>query len=317
MNYTHLTQDERYQIYILLKAGHTQIEIAQLMQRHPSTISRELARNRGQRGYRPKQAQGLADARGKCCRNARRIAQETWDAAQARLLEQHSPEQIAASLPVSHETLYQRIYADKRSGGELWRHLRCQKQRRKRYASGQQRRGRIPDRRAIAERPRSVEGRRRIGHWEGDTLIGKGRKQAIVSLVERKSGYCLLAHVPHKTSEAVSHSIIRLLQPIKARVSTLTFDNGLEFARHADIDQALGSTSYFADPYASWQRGTNENTNGLVRQYLPKSRTFDTVTPEEIAMIMHRLNHRPRKRLGWKTPHQVFMQSFNRVALRA
>jgi IS30 family transposase len=316
MNYTHLTQDERYQIYILLKAGHRQSEIAGLMNRNAATISRELARNRGQRGYRPKQAQGLADARARNCRNARRIPPATWESAQARLREQHSPEQIAASLPVSHETLYQRIYADKRSGGDLWRHLRCQKQRRKRYASGQQRRGRIPNRRAIAERPAIVETRRRVGHWEGDTLIGKGRKQAIVSLVERKSGYCLLAHVTHKTSEAVSASIIRLLKPVKARVSTLTFDNGLEFAQHADIDQALGSTAYFADPYASWQRGTNENTNGLVRQYLPKSRTFDTVTQEEIAMIMHRLNHRPRKRLGWKTPHQVFMQSFKRVALR-
>lgn len=316
MNYTHLTQDERYQIYILLKAGHHQIEIARLMKRHPSTISRELARNRGQRGYRPKQAQHLCEARAEFSRNARRVEPAVWVAAQERLREQHSPEQVAAQLPVSHETLYQRIYADKRQGGDLWRNLRCQKQRRKRYASGQQRRGHIPNRRPLAERPASVETRYRVGHWEGDTIIGAGHKQALVSLVERKSGYCLLAHVPHKTSEAVSRAIIRSLVPIKARVSTLTFDNGLEFAGHAEIDRALGSVSYFADPYASWQRGTNENTNGLVRQYLPKSRSFDTITSEELAMIMHRLNHRPRKRLNWKTPHEVFMQSFNRVALR-
>jgi IS30 family transposase len=219
-------------------------------------------------------------------------------------------------LPVSHETLYQRIYADKRQGGELWRNLRCQKQRRKRYASGASRRGRIPDRRPISQRPPAVETRSRVGHWEGDTLIGAGRQQAIVSLVERKSGYCLLAHVPRKTSEAVKAAIVQSLSPIRARVKTLTFDNGLEFAQHGEIDQALDSTSYFADPYASWQRGTNENTNGLVRQYLPKSRSFNTVTHKEIAMIMDRLNHRPRKRLNWKTPHQVFMQSFNRVALR-
>jgi IS30 family transposase len=236
--------------------------------------------------------------------------------AKTRLRLQHSPEQIAAHLPVSHETLYQRIYADKRAGGELWRNLRCQKQRRKRYASGQNRRGQIPDRRSISLRPTSVETRRRIGYWEGDTPIGAGRKQAIVSLVERKSGYCLLAHVPHKTSEAVSEAIIRSLAPLKARVKTLTFDNGLEFARHGEIDRALQSTSYFADPYASWQRGSNENTNGLIRQYLPKSRPFHTVTDEELAMIMDRLNHHPRTRLNWKTPHQVFMQSFNRVALR-
>jgi len=316
MNYTHLTQNERYQIYALIKAGHNQREIAQLLNRHPSTISRELGRNSGLRGYRPKQAQRLCEARAANSRNAPRIAPAVWEEACARLRLQHSPEQIAAHLPVSHETLYQRIYADKRAGGELWRHLRCQKQRRKRYASGAGRRGKIPDRRPISARPPSVDARSRIGHWEGDTLIGAGRKQAIVSLVERKSGFCLLAHVPRKTSEAVKDAIVRLLLPIKDRVKTLTFDNGLEFARHGEIDQALESTSYFADPYASWQRGSNENTNGLVRQYLPKSRSFDTVTDEELAMIMDRLNHRPRKRLNWKTPHQVFMQSFSRVALR-
>jgi len=316
MNYTHLTQNERYQIYALIKAGHPQSEIAQLLDRHPSTISRELSRNSGLRGYRPKQAQRLSETRSANSRNAPRIAPGVWEEAQLRLRQQHSPEQIAAGLPVSHETLYQRIYADKRQGGELWRNLRCQKQRRKRYASGASRRGRIPDRRPISQRPPAVETRSRVGHWEGDTLIGASRQQAIVSLVERKSGYCLLAHVPRKTSEAVKAAIVQSLSPIRARVKTLTFDNGLEFAQHGEIDQALDSTSYFADPYASWQRGTNENTNGLVRQYLPKSRSFNTVTHKEIAMIMDRLNHRPRKRLNWKTPHQVFMQSFNRVALR-
>lgn len=316
MTYTHLTQDERYQIYILKKAGHRQNEIAALMNRHPSTISRELSRNSGQRGYRPRQAQRFCDERGINSCNARRIAPAVWEEVQARLRLQYSPEQVAAKLPISHETVYQRIYADKHSGGDLWRHLRCQKQRRKRYASGRERRGRIPERRPLTARPSTVECRRRIGHWEGDTIIGAGRRQAIVSLVERKSGYCLLAHVPHKTSAAVSDAIIESLTPIKARVATLTFDNGLEFAGHREIDQALGSTSYFADPYASWQRGTNENTNGLVRQYLPKSRPFHNVTQEELAMIMERLNHRPRKRLNWKTPHEVFMQSFNRVALR-
>ena len=316
MNYTHLTQDERYQIYILSKADHKQNEIAQLLNRHPSTISRELTRNKGGRGYRPRQAQQLSESRAVNSRNAPRMSTEVWAAATEALLLQHSPEQIAARLPVSHETLYRRIYADKREGGDLWRHLRCQKQRRKRYASGQNRRGKIPDRRPISQRAASVESRCRIGHWEGDTLIGAGHQQAIVSLVERKSGFCLLAHVPRKTSEAVRDVIVQSLSPFKERVCTLTFDNGLEFARHAQIDRALESTSYFADPYAAWQRGTNENTNGLVRQYLPKSRPFHTVTDQELAMIMHRLNHRPRKRLNWKTPHQVFMQSFNRVVLR-
>ena len=177
----------------------------------------------------------------------------------------------------------------------LWCNLRYQKQRRKRYASGQNRRGKIPDRRPISQRPASVESQCRIGHWEGNTLIGAGHQQAIVSLVERKSGFCLLAHVPRKTSEAVRDAIVQSLVPFKARVCTLTFDNGPEFARHREIDDALNFTSYFAEPYASWQRGTNENTNGLVRQYLPKSRPFNTVTDKELAMIMDRLNHRPRK----------------------
>lgn len=316
MNYTHLTQHERYQIYVLKKAGHKQSEIARLINRSPATISRELARNRGLRGYRPQQAQRLAEARAVNSRNAPQISADVWTEAQVCLRLQHSPEQIAAQLPVSHETLYRRVYADKREGGDLWLNLRCQKQRRKRYASGQQRRGTIPNRRSISERPAAVETRHRVGHWEGDTIIGAGHQQAIVSLVERKSGYCLLAHVPRKTSEAVSQAIIKTLAPLQARVATLTFDNGLEFANHSAIDEALNSTSYFADPYASWQRGSNENTNGLIRQYLPKKRSFTTVTPKELAMIMDRLNHRPRKRLNWKTPHEVFMQSFNRVALR-
>jgi transposase, IS30 family len=172
MTYTHLTQDERYQIHILKKAGHGQHDIAALMNRHPSTISRELSRNSGQRGYRTRQAQRLSEERAANSRNARRIPPAVWEQAQARLRLQHSPEQVSAKLPVSHETLYQRIYADKRTGGDLWRHLRCQKQRRKRYASGQQRRGRIPQRRPLAERPAAVNGRRRVGHWEGDTVIG-------------------------------------------------------------------------------------------------------------------------------------------------
>lgn len=317
MTYTHLTQNERYQIHALKRTHHTQAEIATLLGRSPATISRELQRNSGLRGYRPQQAQRLSEARAEHSRNAPRIDPAIWQRAKAKLRIEHSPEQVAALLPVSHETLYQRIYQDKREGGDLWRHLRCQKQRRKRYGSGRSRRGRIPQRRPIDQRPESVETRQRIGHWEGDTIIGKGHQQAVVSLIERKSGYCLLEHVPRKTSAAVSQAIIRALKPLQARVSTLTFDNGLEFAQHADVDRALESTSYFADPYASWQRGSNENTNGLVRQYLPKSRSFTTITPQEIAMIMERLNHRPRKRLGWKTPHEVFMSSFKRVALRA
>jgi IS30 family transposase len=234
-----------------------------------------------------------------------------------RLSLQWSPEQIAASLPISHETIYQHVYADKVQGGSLWKHLRCQKKKRKRYASGRERRGQIIGRRPIAERPASVQTRSQVGHWEGDTVIGAGHKQAIVTLVERKSGFAVLAHVTRKTSELVSQAIITSLAPLAQRVRTVTYDNGKEFADHAVVDEALRSTAYFADPYASWQRGSNENFNGLLRQYIPKKRPLSTVTNDELKMIQDLINHRPRKRLGFKTPHEVFHQSLKRVALRA
>lgn len=321
MNYTHLTQDERYQIAILLKAGHKQSEIACLMNRHKSTISRELARNRGQRGYRPRQAHQLAVARMRATANARRVEPSAWDFARAKLAEQWSPEQISGFLKVqglpgvSHETLYQRIYADKRSGGNLWRHLRCQKLRRKRYGR-HDRRGTIPGRISIERRPPGVEARIRVGHWEGDTIIGANHRQALVSLVERKSRYTLLAKVERKTAELVGKAVTHLLKPFKARVHSLTTDNGKEFAAHQSIAQQLDAAFYFAHPYASWERGTNENTNGLVRQYFPKKRRFDTIDDKEVRLAMDRLNHRPRKCLGFRTPHEVFMQSLSRVALQ-
>ena len=254
--------------------------------------------------------------RAQSSRNARRVDEVTQALVAERLKLQWSPEQIAASLPISHETIYQHVYADKAQGGSLWKHLRCQKKKRKRYASGRERRGQIIGRRPIAQRPASVESRRQVGHWEGDTVIGAGHKQAIVTLVERKSGFAVLAHVTRKTADLVSQAIITSLTPLAQRVRTVTYDNGKEFADHAAVDEALKSTAYFADPYASWQRGSNENFNGLLRQYIPKKRPLSTVTTDELKMIQDLINHRPRKRLGFKTPHEVFHQSLKRVALR-
>ena len=315
MTYKHLSQNERYQIFCLMKEGLNCTEIAKNLGRSTSTISREIRRNKGGRGYRPKQADRLAQERSVGSRNARRIEPDVLKAAFDRIAEQLSPEQVAAELPISHETLYQHIYADKAAGGTLWKNLRCQKKRKKRYASGVERRGQIVGRRPIHERPANVELRRTVGHWEGDTVIGAGHKQAIVTLVERKSGYAVLMKVNHKTSELVSSAVIKKLEPIRDRVKTITFDNGKEFAEHARIDEALGSKTYFADPFSSWQRGSNENFNGLLRQYIPKKRPLSTVTDEELKMIERRLNNRPRKRLGFKTPNQVFHESLNRVAL--
>ena len=316
MTYKHLSQAERYQIHALMKAGHDQSQIAKLLDRHKSTISRELSRNTGSRGYRPKQACEMSADRAQHSRNAPTVEPWVREAACALLCIQWSPEQIASQLPISHETVYQYVYADKAQGGTLWKHLRCQKQKRKRYASGRDRRGQVPNRRPLSERPLHIEARRQVGHWECDTVIGASHKGAVVTMVERKSGYAVMAKVEKKTSELVSSAIVDKLQPLAARVKTLTFDNGKEFAGHAHIDQQLQSTAYFARPFASWERGSNENLNGLLRQYVPKKRAMSTVSDEEIRMIQNRLNNRPRKRLGFKTPAEVFHQSLKRVALR-
>lgn len=306
MNYTHITREERYQIYALKKAGHKQNEIAEVLERSESTISRELKRNSGRRGYRPKQAHSKSMERQAI--NARTIDNATWQFAQDRLLEQWSPEQISGHAAISPETVYQRVYADKKSGGLLWKNLRCQKQRRKRYGKAE-RRGTIPNRLSIDDRPSIVESRSRIGDWEADTVIGKSHRQAIVSIVERKTGFTLIRKVERKTASAVSLAMIGLLKPHRKKVLTITSDNGKEFSGHEEIAKKLKADFYFAHPYSSWERGTNENTNGLIRQYFPKNRDFTTITQQEIDTAMERLNNRPRKRLGYKTPSQVFFKS--------
>ena len=337
MKYTHLTQDERYQIAILAKAGHDQSDIARVMNRHKSSISREMKRNRGARGYRPKQAHEFSQARMRACENDPRVTAETWAMVDVKLGETWSPEQVSGYLKVngqttvSHESIYQRIYADKRAGGALHRTLRCQKARRKRYG-GRERRGTIPNQVSIDLRPAIVADRARFGDWEADLVIGAGQKQALVTMNERTSRYSLIAHVPFKTAQAVSDTMISLLTPFAASVHTLTTDNGKEFAQHERIATALDAVQkriqnfFFAHPlnpyldYASWERGANKNMNGLIRQFFPKKMCFHSITPDQVAFAMYRLNHRPRKCLGFKTPHEVFMKQLhsrhNPVALQ-
>ena len=316
MKYNHLSQNERYQIFALMKAGLNQTQVALTLGRSKSTISREIERNSGLKGYRPKQATLKSEVRALGSRNAKKVSVDTLKSAFDLVRQEWSPEQIAGTMNISHETVYRHVYADNDCGGKLFMHLRSQKKRRKRYASGRQRRGQIPNRRSIHERPAVVDLRLEVGHWEGDTVIGARHKQAIVTLVERKSGYAKLFKVSNKTAELVSAAMIESLKPFDGLVDTITLDNGKEFADHQRVDLELGSTIYFADPFASWQRGTNENFNGLLRQYIPKDRPLSTVTQEELKMIENKLNHRPRKRLGFKTPHEVFHESLNRVALR-
>jgi len=306
MTYTHITQEERYQIYALQQAGLNQNEIAKVLNRSASSISRELRRNSGLRGYRPKQAHCKSVERRAI--NARQIDEATWQFAEEVLMQQWSPEQISGHVYISPETVYQRVYADKRAGGLLWKNLRSQKKRKKRYGK-MDKRGIIPNRLSIEDRPAIVDERKRIGDWEADTVIGKNHKQAIVSIVERKSGFTLIRKVERKTAKAVSKAMVALLSLYRNRVHTITSDNGREFAGHEEIAVALKADFYFAHPYSSWERGANDNTNGLIRQYFPKNRDFTTITQQEIEMAMERLNNRPRKRLGYLTPNQVFFKS--------
>ena len=219
-------------------------------------------------------------------------------------------------MSISHEWIYQYIYQDKLYGGTLHQHLRCKKKRRKRYGS-YDRRGQIINRVSIDERPAIVDKRKRIGDWELDTVIGKAHKQAIVTITERKTRLSLIRKVKFKTAENVADAIIELLGPMKKWVKTLTADNGKEFAFHERIAKALNAKFYFAHPYSSWERGLNENTNGLIRQYLPKKTDFKKVTQKQIDNVMEKLNNRPRKCLGFKTPNQVFFGINPTVALQS
>jgi IS30 family transposase len=308
--YTQLTREQRYQISALLKMGHNHTEIAGLLHVHKSTVGRDINRNRGRRGYRPRQADQKACNRRK---TPRRIVRIQWDEVDALLRQDWSPEQVSGWLKtqerksVSHEWIYQHILADKHSGGDLYRHLRCQKQRRKRYGC-YDRRGTLPNRVSIDKRPEIVNSRQRLGDWEVDTVIGKGQQQAIVTLTERKSRLGLIRKVDQRTAQAVKEAILVLLQPWMAQTHTLTSDNGKEFALHQQIAEQLQATFFFSHPYSAWERGANENMNGLLRQYFPKAQNFKTVTDDQITFVMHRLNNRPRKTLAFRTPFDVFSE---------
>jgi len=310
--YTQLTSEQRYQISGLKKAGWKQCQIASEIGVDKSTISRELKRNKGDRGWRPKQAQRLRNERRQDCINGQRLTLDDWTEVDRLIRQDMSPEQVAArlelegGLQISHETIYQHIYTDKRAGGDLWRHLRCQKPRRKRYASGEERRGAIRNRVSIDERPKIVEQKMRIGDWEGDTVIGKNHQGILVTLAERKSRYILAGQLPSKHAEGVTEKVNSLLRPHKHKCHTVTFDNGKEFAGHEAIASELKADIYFAHPYHSWERGLNENSNGLLRQYFPKEMELINVIEEQVQSAVDRLNHRPRKVLGFRSPHEVF-----------
>lgn len=310
--YKQLTWGLRYQIYGLKQAGLNQTEIANRIGVDKGTVSREFKRNKGKRGWRPKQAQSLRDERYGARINGKRFSSDDWEEVERLIEEDLSPEQAAnrleleGVLKISHEIIYRHIYADKRSGGDLHRHLRSQKPHRKRCASGQERRGMIKNRVSIDKRPEIVAQKTRMGDWEGDTVIGKNHKGGLVTLAERKSRYVLAGHIRSKHAEGVTAVTTRLLKPHKEKCHTITFDNGKEFAEHEKMAAELKVDIYFAHPYHSWERGLNENSNGLLRQYFPKGMELVDITEEQVQEAVERINHRPRKVLGFRTPHEVF-----------
>lgn len=318
--YHQLTREQRYQIAALLESGHNQSEIALYLGVHKSTVSRELRRNEATHGYLPRHAHLLALAR-RAGKVQCRLTDQHWAEIHRLVRLDWSPEQIAERaevegvFQVSPEWIYQNLLADKRQGGNLHRHLRCQKIRRKRYGKARRVRGAIAGRVGIAARPTVVTARSRLGDWEGDTLAGCRWRTGVLTLVERKSRYTQLARLANKSAPVTATTVARRLKPHAARLRTLTVDNGQEFARHQIITKHLKTPVYFADPYAPWQRGTVENVNGLLRQYFPKKLDFSTVTHGDLRYAEHRLNHRPRKCLGYRTPHEVLFNTTTRLVV--
>jgi transposase, IS30 family len=311
-SYKQLSQAQRYQIEILKKAGKNQKQIAELLGPSASTICRELQRNTGKRGYRPKQAQIKADTRRRQAAKAVKMTATAIVLIEAKIILDWSPEQVAGWLEaeqgilISPERLYQHIWADKRQGGALHKHLRQSNKKRKKQYGSKDKRGQIRNRISIDERPGIVAEKSRIGDWEIDTVIGKNHQGALVTIVDRVSKFTLIKKVASKHAEVVTAATIVLLQPYLDKALTITADNGKEFAGHETIKEQLNADVYFAHPYRSWERGLNENTNGLIRQYFTKGSSFENITDGEVNAVMNKLNHRPRKTLNYKTPHAVF-----------
>lgn len=310
----HLTFEQRCQIEVLQGGGYTQAEISAGVGTSQSAVSRELARNHGQRGYRCKQAHEKAEARRSAASAVpRKMSQAVIAAIEAKLCtEQLSPQQISGwlattqSVSVSHERIYLHIWADKRAGGMLFKQLRRRGKKYNRRSAKSAGRGVIPGRIDISERPAIVEQRVRIGDWEADTIVGAGRRGAILSLVERFTKFTVLHKLDAATSDQTTRALIRRLRPYQSLVHTITADNGKEFAGHRTVAKSLSAGFYFATPYHAWERGLNENTNGLVRQYFPKGTSFATVTQRDVRRVQNLLNSRPRKTLAYKSPNEVF-----------
>ena len=292
--------------------------MARALGRHRSSIGREFRRNfsRYDGAYRPSIAQERTNGRRVRSRRNSQFGTAEWNLVEVLLREKFSPEQISGwlrlldVLQISHQTIYNRVKDDRKRGGRLWEHLRQPVRYRKRYATPEKR-GRLAGKRHISERPPAVDARSEIGHWEMDVVVGVGSNHCIVTLVERVTGATLIGRLRCRKASDVNRRVIELIQAYPELFLTITVDNGPEFHGYKEIEAATGVTIYFATPYASWERGTNENTNGLIRQYIPKRTSMKYLTQDRCNAIASALNNRPRKRHGFRTPLERLAEHFN------
>lgn len=311
MRYKQLTLEQRYQIKAFFAVGFSVSFTAKSLKVHRSTIYREQQRNSGPRSYQPEIAHEKALLRRKYSKKKNRLTPEMKSFIRDKLRASWSPEQIYGYCKkhgicmVSHETIYKYIARNKANGGLLYKHLRRGRKRKRRYG-GLHRTQNIKNRISIDERPEVVDIRSRIGDWEADLVVGKNHKGVLLTIVERRSRYTVAKLLPCKKAGIVADAIIKLLYPIKRFVHTITFDNGSEFAFHEIVSKALDTNAYFAHPYSSWERGTNENTNGLIRQFIPKGTAFDKLNDLDIKKVINKLNWRPRKVLEFDLPVVAF-----------
>jgi len=317
MTYQQLTYEERIILITLKQQGLSIRDIAEKMNRHFSTLYRELERNRCSgidNAYRAFKANRRAVARRRRSRRNSHYTENDFSLVRKLLKKRFSPEQIIGHIRrlkltrnnMSHETIYQYIWQDKKNGGSLWTYLRqSTKQRRKRYKAYDSR-GRLTEKRHISERPDSIETRKYKGHWEIDTVHGRGSNHCIVTLLERKTGYVLIGICKNKSTTSVNKKVISLIENSSMEFKTITADNGTEFHQYKKVEKACNLKFYFATPYHSWERGSNENVNGLIRQYLPKIESMKNVTQVQCNRIAGDLNTRPRKRYDYKTPEEVY-----------
>ena len=309
-----LNQSQRYQIEALLKTIITQKRIAEILGVSETTISRELSRNRGLKGYRAKQAHRFALERQSNIPKVIHFTDKIKKQVKRLIKKDYSPEQIVGHFQknkmdcVSHQSIYQYILEDKLSGGNLFTHLRHGEKRKKKRYGSKDTRGQIRNKISIDDRPSIVDEKEEVGHWEIDLVVSAGRKNFLVTAVERVTKITLIGHSKTKESISITTELIRMLIPYKAIIHTITADNGKEFAGHEEISKVLNTKFYFAHPYHSWERGLNENTNGLIRQYLPKGESMKHITQKDCDRIALKLNRRPRKCLNMETPEAVYVR---------